>query len=86
MTAFPGHFSYKPRPCERYLGRNNWCQEDFETGFGLKNHRKTCVWSCSEVGCQKKGATRKREIDKHERGHEAERQKLARISQFMIEP
>ena len=56
------------------------------SAYELKIHRKTCFWACPEVGCQKKGETRKRQIDKHERKHEADKQKLARLSQFMLEP
>ena len=87
MTAFPGHhFSYEPMTCKRYLGSDIWCQEEFTSAYELKNHRKTCFWACRESGCQKKGETRKQQIDKHERKHEADNQKLFRLSQFMLEP
>ena len=86
MTVFPGHhFSYEPQPCKRYLGGDNWCQEEFDSAYELKIHRKTCFWVCRKAGCDKKGETRKREIEKHERKHAADEQKLGRLSQFMLE-
>ena len=87
MTVFPGHhYTYEPLKCDRYLGNDTWCQDEFTSAYEREIHRDKCFWACSETGCDKKGETRKRAIDKHLRKHASDKQKRLRLSQFMIDP
>ena len=78
------HYTYEPLKCERYLGHDTWCPEEFNTSYERKSHREKCAWVCGEPGCGKTGETRKRDIDKHTRKHDSEKAKRLRHSQFEI--
>ena len=85
MTASSGHhYTYEPLKCERYLGHETWCPEEFNTSYERKSHREKCAWVCCEPGCGKTGETRKQNIDKHTRKHASEKAKRLRHSQLEI--
>ena len=78
------HFTYEPLTCDRYLGDEFWCKEEFTSKFELKQHQDKCFWVCDKSGCPKAVGvmtwTKKREIDKHKRKHEADQKKIMKIS------
>ena len=85
MTVSSGHhYTYEPLKCERYLGHETWCPEEFNTSYERKSHREKCAWVCCEPGCGKTGETRKQNIDKHTRKHASEKAKRLRHSQLEI--
>ena len=62
--------------CEKF------CKQEFTSSHELKLHRAGCFWACDVSGCEIKGATRKKDIDRHARKHAAEKEKHNRFSQL----
>ena len=80
--AHGNHFTYEPLVCGRYLGSEKFCNQEFTSSHELKLHRAGCFWACDVSGCEIKGATRKKDIDRHARKHAAEKEKHNRFSQL----
>ena len=75
-------WTYEPLVCGRYLGSEKFCKQEFISSHELKLHRAGCFWACDVSGCEIKGATRKKDIDRHARKHAAEKEKHNRFSQL----
>ena len=84
--AHGNHFTYEPLVCGRYLGSEKFCNQEFTSSHELKLHRAGCFWACDVSGCEIKGATRKKDIDRHARKHAAEKEKHNRFSHLLPEP
>ena len=56
--------------------------DSFISSHELKLHRAGCFWACDVSGCEIKGATRKKDIDRHARKHAAEKEKHNGFSQL----
>ena len=83
MTPYIGHhFTYEPLVCGRYLRSEKFCKQEFTSSHELKLHRAGCFWACDVSGCEIKGATRKKDIDRHARKHAAEKEKHNGFSQL----
>ena len=76
------YWQSEQRPKCFWNGSKKFCKQEFTSSHELKLHRAGCFWACDVSGCEIKGATRKKDIDRHARKHAAEKEKHNRFSQL----